>query len=96
MRPVADARVGAAEVGRGGRLEPGDFRVDTVPGAPGEPATLRGTSTRTPARSSLLALADADEHDRGLQDAPWPIHFRKQPGEPKRVQPSRARKDDDD
>ncbi len=44
----------------------------------------------------LLALADADEHERGLQDAPWPIHHRKQPNEPKRVQPSRARKDPDD
>ena len=29
----------------------------------------------------------------GLGDAPWPPHFRKQEGEPKRVQPSRAKKD---
>ena len=28
----------------------------------------------------------------GLGDAPWPPHFRKQAGEPRRVQPSRAKK----
>ena len=28
----------------------------------------------------------------GLGDAPWPPNFAKQPGEPKRVQASRARK----
>jgi DNA ligase D-like protein (predicted polymerase) len=42
---------------------------------------------------SLLDLAQRDE-DGGLGDAPWPPHFAKQPGEPKRVQPSRARKDE--
>ena len=31
-------------------------------------------------------------HERdGLGDAPWPPHYRKQPGEPARVQPSRGR-----
>jgi hypothetical protein len=38
----------------------------------------------------LLALSD--EHKRqGLGDAPWPPHYRKQEGEPARVQPSRRR-----
>ncbi len=41
---------------------------------------------------ALLELARRDE-EQGLGDAPWPPHFAKQPGEPKRVQPSRARKD---
>jgi len=51
-----------------------------------------------------LALADKEypllreirfdrDEEAGLGDAPWPPHFRKQAGEPKRVQPSRARKD---
>jgi hypothetical protein len=40
---------------------------------------------------SLLELAARDERE-GLGDAPWPPHFAKQKGEPKRVQPSRARK----
>jgi hypothetical protein len=39
----------------------------------------------------LLELARRDEEE-GLGDAPWPPHFAKQRGEPKRVQPSRARK----
>ena len=41
---------------------------------------------------ALLDLAERDEHE-GLGDAPWPPNFPKQPGEPRRVQPSRARKD---
>ena len=40
----------------------------------------------------LHELADRDEAE-GLGDAPWPPHFRKQKGEPKRVQPSKARED---
>jgi hypothetical protein len=39
---------------------------------------------------ALLALADAQEKD-GLGDAPWPPHYRKAPGEPDRVQPSRKK-----
>ena len=39
---------------------------------------------------ALHALADRDETE-GLGDAPWPPHFAKQRGEPKRVQPSRDR-----
>ena len=39
----------------------------------------------------LLDLAQRDE-EGGLGDAPWPPHFAKQRGEPKRVQPSRAKK----
>jgi bifunctional non-homologous end joining protein LigD len=42
---------------------------------------------------SLLELARRDEEE-GLGDAPWPPNFAKQPGEPKRVQPSRAKKEE--
>jgi hypothetical protein len=38
----------------------------------------------------LLELSARQERD-GLGDAPWPPHFRKQAGEPARVQPSRRR-----
>jgi DNA primase len=41
----------------------------------------------------LLEWADRDERDHGLGDAPYPPNFPKMPGEPKRVQPSRARPD---
>lgn len=39
---------------------------------------------------ALLELSRRDE-EGGLGDAPWPPHFAKQRGEPKRVQPSKAR-----
>ena len=38
---------------------------------------------------ALLELAARHERD-GLGDAPWPPHYRKQQGEPARVQPSNA------
>ena len=39
----------------------------------------------------LLEWADRDAVDRKLEDAPYPPNFPKMPGEPMRVQPSRAR-----
>ena len=41
----------------------------------------------------LLEWADRDARDHGLGDAPYPPNYPKMPGEPKRVQPSRARPD---
>ncbi len=43
----------------------------------------------------LLDLAERDERE-GLGDAPWPPNFPKAEREPRRVQPSRARKQPDD
>jgi hypothetical protein len=40
----------------------------------------------------LLAMWDRDRAS-GLQDAPWPPVYPKQPDEPPRVAPSRARKE---
>jgi hypothetical protein len=42
------------------------------------------------ALDALLELSSRQEHE-GLGDAPWPPHYRKQSGEPRRVAPSRAR-----
>ena len=44
---------------------------------------------------SLAALLEMAARDRanGLRDAPWPPQYPKQPDEPSRVAPSRARKD---
>jgi DNA ligase D len=41
----------------------------------------------------LLEWADRDERDHGLGDMPYPPNYPKMEGEPKRVQPSKARKD---
>ena len=43
--------------------------------------------------TQLLEWVERDEHE-GLGEAPYPPNFPKMPGEPRRVQPSRARKPD--
>ncbi|MEX1295498.1 MAG: DNA polymerase domain-containing protein [Candidatus Limnocylindrales bacterium] len=40
---------------------------------------------------ALLELSAKHEADEGLGDAPWPPHYRKQTGEPLRVQPSKRK-----
>ncbi|MCW3006860.1 MAG: primase small subunit [Solirubrobacterales bacterium] len=94
VRPVPDARVSAPltwdEVPD---AEPADLRLDTVPArfaAIGDPAAEIDASAGS--LEQLLDLARRDE-EQGLGDAPWPPNFAKQPNEPKRVQPSRAKRD---
>jgi bifunctional non-homologous end joining protein LigD len=90
VRPTPDARVSCAlawnEVPD---AEPGDLRIDTVPErltTVGDPAA--DIDLQPGSLDALLDLARRDE-EGGLGDAPWPPHFPKQRGEPKRVQPSR-------
>ncbi len=97
VRPVPNARVSCPlrwdEVAD---VEPDDLRIDTVPqriAEIGDPSADIDTQPGT--LDALLDLAARDEAE-GLGDAPWPPHFRKQRGEPKRVQPSRARPSGDD
>ena len=92
VRPTPDARVSAAlrwdEVPD---VEAGDLRLDTVPArvaAQGDPAA--DIDEHAGSLEPLLELARRDEEE-GIGDAPWPPHFPKQRGEPKRVQPSRDR-----
>src|SRR3954452_19351814 len=92
VRPTPDARVSCAlawdEVLD---VEPGDLRIETVPErlrTTGDPAA--DIDVEPGSLDALLALARRDE-EGGLGDAPWPPHFPKQRGEPKRVQPSRDR-----
>jgi DNA ligase D len=73
--------------------EPGDFTIATVPAryaAIGDPAA--GIDAVHHSLEPLLELARRDEA-AGLGDAPWPPHFPKVAGEPRRVQPSRRRAD---
>jgi bifunctional non-homologous end joining protein LigD len=96
VRPVPNARVSCPvtwdEVAS---VEPDDLRIDTVPErvrAVGDPSAE--IDAHVGSLDALLALAARDEAE-GLGDAPWPPHFRKQRGEPRRVQPSRARPEAD-
>ena len=92
VRPVPDARVSAPlnweEVPA---CEPADFTVLTLPkrfSEIGDPHS--GIDAMPGSLEKLLELAAKDEA-AGLGDAPWPPHFRKMAGEPRRVAPSRAR-----
>jgi bifunctional non-homologous end joining protein LigD len=93
VRPTPDARVSTPlDWDEVPDVDPAELRLDTVPKRLAE----RGDPSETiddvnHSLEPLLELADRDEAE-GLGDAPWPPHFAKQAGEPKRVQPSRARK----
>jgi bifunctional non-homologous end joining protein LigD len=94
VRAVPDARVSCPlEWEEVPDVEPAELTLSTVPARLAERGDPSATIDDVPGRlDGLLELAARDERE-GLGDAPWPPHFRKQKGEPKRVQPSRARKD---
>ena len=75
-------------------VEPSELTIATVPARfarRGDPGAA--VDDRRYRLDSLLALAARDEAE-GFGDAPWPPHFGKQRGEPRRVAPSRARHQD--
>ncbi len=92
VRAVPDARVSCPlEWEEVADVEPDQLRLDTVPARlreRGDPSA--SIDEHAGSLASLLELAARDERE-GLGDAPWPPHFRKQTGEPPRVQPSRAK-----
>jgi hypothetical protein len=71
--------------------EPGDFTLATMPARFASVGDRHAEIDRHPA--SLLPLLElAARHEKeGLGDAPWPPHYKKQPDEPARVQPSKRR-----
>jgi DNA ligase D len=75
-----------------GEVEPGDFTIVTMPerfARIGDPRAAMDTAVCR--LDGLLEMSAADERDRGLGDMPYPPDYPKMPGEPMRVQPSRAR-----
>ncbi|MFN8035732.1 MAG: DNA polymerase domain-containing protein [Acidimicrobiia bacterium] len=75
-------------------VDPNDLTIATVPAryaALGDVGA--GIDDVEYSLQPLLDLAARDEAE-GLGDEPWPPHFPKQRGEPKRVQPSKARRPD--
>jgi DNA ligase D-like protein (predicted polymerase) len=92
VRPKADARVSAPlswdEVDSS---EPGDFTLATMPGRFAKIGDRHAGIDKNPGSlESLLELSTRHEKE-GLGDAPWPPHYKKQRGEPARVQPSKRR-----
>ncbi|MET9805180.1 non-homologous end-joining DNA ligase [Streptomyces halstedii] len=75
--------------------EPRDFDIRTMPRRFAEVGDLHADMDEHAFRlDALLELARRDEREHELGDLPYPPDHPKMPGEPKRVQPSRARNDD--
>ena len=92
VRPKPDARVSTPlEWDEVPDVEPANWTVATVPARFAETDPDAGIDAAAGSLESLLELA-AQHEKEGVEDAPWPPNFPKMPGEPKRVQPSKARK----
>src|SRR5262249_47469843 len=92
VRPTADARVSAPlawdEIAD---CDPRDFTLTTMPARFASIGDRHaGIDRHAGSLDALLELSAAQER-AGLGDAPWPPHYRKQPGEAPRVAPSRRR-----
>ena len=93
VRPRPDARVSTPvswdEIAS---CDPADFTLRTVPArvAAGIDPHAR-MDDEVGSIEGLLELSERHEKE-GLGDAPWPPHYRKQPGEGPRVSPSKQRK----
>lgn len=73
--------------------EPADFTVATMPTRYAEHGDLHADlDAEAYGIEPLLEWAERDERDHGLGDLPYPPDYPKMPGEPARVQPSRARR----
>ncbi|MGW7520481.1 non-homologous end-joining DNA ligase [Streptomyces sp. NPDC054796] len=71
---------------------PEDFDLVTMPARYAELGDVHAGMDARPCRlDAALELADRDEREHGLGDLPYPPEHPKMKGEPKRVQPSRAR-----
>ncbi|TWO70554.1 DNA polymerase domain-containing protein [Caenimonas sedimenti] len=93
VRPKPDARVSAPiSWDELAACDPADFTLHTMPerlSRVGDPHA--GIDEAPCSLDSLLALSEQQEA-AGLGDAPWPPHYRKAAGEPRRAPPSTAAK----
>jgi bifunctional non-homologous end joining protein LigD len=92
VRPKPDARVSAPVTwDELAESRPEEFTLRTMPARFAMIGDRHAGIDESPGSlDSLLELSAAQEGE-GLGDAPWPPHYRKQPGEPDRVAPSRRR-----
>ena len=92
VRPVKDARVSAPlhwdEVPD---CDPADFTLRTMPKRFAELGDRHAPMDQHAGSLEALLELSARQETEGLGDAPWPPHYRKQEGEPPRVQPSKRR-----
>jgi bifunctional non-homologous end joining protein LigD len=92
VRPTADARVSAPlswdEVDD---CDPRDFTLFTMPARFASVGDRHEEIDQHAGSLDRLLELSAEHERQGLGDAPWPPHYRKQQGEPARVQPSKRR-----
>ncbi|HJU75126.1 MAG TPA: non-homologous end-joining DNA ligase [Gemmatimonadaceae bacterium] len=92
VRPTPDARVSAPlswdEVPD---CEPADFTLATIPERLVRLGDRHQDIDRHAGSIDALLELSARHETEGLGDAPWPPHYKKQSGEPPRVQPSKRR-----
>jgi DNA ligase D-like protein (predicted polymerase) len=92
VRPTADARVSAPltwdEIDV---CDPQDFTLTTMPARFAAIGDRHAAIDDAPCSLDALLELSARHTREGLGDAPWPPHYKKQPNEGARVQPSRRR-----
>jgi len=92
VRPRPDATVSAPlDWDEVDAADPADFTLGTMPKRFAQIGDRHaGMDDEGGSLDKLLELSARQERE-GQGDAPWPPHYRKQPGEPPRVQPSKSR-----
>jgi bifunctional non-homologous end joining protein LigD len=92
VRPRPDARVSAPLAWHEIAVcDPADFTLATMPERFARLGDPHAAMDRRPCALDALLELSARHEREGLGDAPWPPHYRKQPGEGPRVMPSRRR-----
>jgi DNA ligase D-like protein (predicted polymerase) len=92
VRPKPDARVSAPiSWDELASCDPQDFTLATMPSRFAAIGDRHSAIDDNPGSLEPLLELSARHEREGLGDAPWPPHYEKQRGEPKRVQPSKAR-----
>jgi len=94
VRPTPDARVSAPlswdEIAE---CNPADFTLSTMPGRYAQVGDRHAHIDDHSGSLDVLLELSAKQAADGLGDAPWPPHYRKQPGEGPRVAPSKRRRE---
>jgi len=92
VRPVPDARVSAPVTwDELDVCDPRDFTLGTMPQRFAELGDRHAGIDLQPCSLASLLELSARHAREGMGDAPWPPHYKKQAGEPSRVEPSRRR-----
>ena len=92
VRPTPDARVSAPLTWEEIEVSnPADFTLTTMPSRFARVGDRHNGIDEHPCSIDRLLELSAKQERDGQGDAPWPPHYRKQAGEPARVQPSKRR-----